>query len=212
MRADRDDRARAAFERDALPWLENVRRFAVSLCRDAVDADDLTQETYLRAWRSWHTFEEGTDCRRWLFTICRNVFRRELRRRNAAVSFADDARALAWAAGAADGDAIAAVSSAAPEDACARMDIGAAMDTALEMVPEPYRSTLVLVHLEDHSYEAAAAMLDIPIGTVRSRLFRARHIVQQHLLTVAQDAGLRLAGDGAPAGETEPAGPARRCA
>ena len=66
----------AAFERDALPWLDDVYRFALSLTREESDADDVVQETFLRAYRSWHTFIPGTDCRRWLFTICRNVFLR----------------------------------------------------------------------------------------------------------------------------------------
>src|SRR5690349_10809084 len=64
------------FERDALPWLDDVYRFALSLTRDEADAEDVVQETFLRAYRSWHTFIPGTDCRRWLFTICRNVFLR----------------------------------------------------------------------------------------------------------------------------------------
>ena len=64
----------AAFERDELPWLDDVYRFALSLTREESDADDVLQETFLRAYRSWHTFIPGTDCRRWLFTICRNEF------------------------------------------------------------------------------------------------------------------------------------------
>ena len=64
------------FEREALPWLDDVYRFARSMTHDEADADDLVQETYLRAYRAWDTFEPGSDCRRWLFTICRNVFLR----------------------------------------------------------------------------------------------------------------------------------------
>src|ERR1044071_4607853 len=70
----------AAFEREALPWLDDVYRFALSLTREESDADDVVQETFLRAYRSWHTFIPGTDCRRWLFTICRNVFLRSRER------------------------------------------------------------------------------------------------------------------------------------
>src|ERR1700733_7790431 len=65
-----------SFEREALPWLDDVYRFALSLTRNEADADDLVQETYLRASRSLHTFERGSDARRWLFTICRNAFLR----------------------------------------------------------------------------------------------------------------------------------------
>src|SRR5689334_24461253 len=64
------------FEREALPWLDDVYRFALSLARDECDAEDVVQDTFLRAYRSWHTYVPGTDCRRWLFTICRNAFLR----------------------------------------------------------------------------------------------------------------------------------------
>ncbi|MEP6992635.1 MAG: sigma factor, partial [bacterium] len=78
-----------AFEREALPWLDDVYRFALSLTRDEADADDVVQETYLRAYRSWHTFIPGTECRRWLFTICRNVFLRSRERQRPTVDLED---------------------------------------------------------------------------------------------------------------------------
>src|SRR5215469_540345 len=65
-----------SFEREALPWLDDVYRFALSLTRNEADADDIVQETFMRAYRSWHTFQKGSDARRWLFTICRNAFLR----------------------------------------------------------------------------------------------------------------------------------------
>src|SRR3954471_12074943 len=74
------ERRDAEFAREALPWIDDVYRFALSLTRDESDADDVVQETFLRAYRSWHTFIPGTDCRRWLFTICRNVFLRSRER------------------------------------------------------------------------------------------------------------------------------------
>jgi RNA polymerase sigma-70 factor (ECF subfamily) len=66
----------ASFERQALRWLDDVYRFAMTLTRHRPDAEDLVQETYLRAYRSWHTFRPGSDARRWLFTICKNCFLR----------------------------------------------------------------------------------------------------------------------------------------
>src|SRR3954463_3015528 len=77
------------FEREALPWIDDVYRFALSLTRDESDADDVVQETYLRAYRSWHTFIPGTECRRWLFTICRNVFLRSRERQRPTVDLED---------------------------------------------------------------------------------------------------------------------------
>src|SRR4051794_13845787 len=79
----------AEFAREALPWLDDVYRFALSLTRDEADADDVVQETFLRAYRSWHTFIPGTDCRRWLFTICRNVFLRSRERQRPTVDLED---------------------------------------------------------------------------------------------------------------------------
>src|SRR5262249_31666792 len=70
----------STFEREAIPWIDDVYRFALSLTRDEADADDVVQDTFLRAFRSWHTYLPGSDCRRWLFTICRNVFLRSRER------------------------------------------------------------------------------------------------------------------------------------
>ena len=77
------------FEGEALPWLDDVYRFALSLTHDSVDAEDVVQDTYLRAYKSWHTYVPGSDCRRWLFTICRNVFLRSLERRSPTVEIGD---------------------------------------------------------------------------------------------------------------------------
>lgn len=188
-RVEMDAEGQRAFAREALPWIENVRRFALSLCHDPADADDLVQDTYLRAFRSWHTFEAGTDCRRWLFTICRNVFRRRLRDRARAASL-QASEVLLSRAVENDVAVYTAAAAGAYDDVFTRMDVEAALRDALAVLPEPYRTTLILVHVEDRTYESAAELLGVPVGTVRSRLFRARRLVQQHLLTVARDAGV----------------------
>jgi len=191
--ADLSAEAQRTFHAEALSFIEHVRRFARSLCHNATDTDDLVQETYLRAYRSWYTFELGTDCRRWLFTICRNVYRRQMR----------DTRDMVGL------HALAASSSARPnanvfdlepadtaneyEDLITRMDVANALDSALPLVPEPYRSTLIIVLVQDQTYEAAAAQLDVPVGTVRSRLSRGRRLVQDFLTPVALDAGVSVA-------------------
>jgi RNA polymerase sigma-70 factor (ECF subfamily) len=177
---DRD----VAFERDALPWLDDVYRFALSLTRDESDADDVVQETFLRAYRSWHTFIPGTDCRRWLFTICRNVFLRSRERQRPTVDLEDGEQ-----------DAVAAESvyAAAREkgydDIYARLDLAPALRDALDELAEPFRSAVILVDVEDLTYESAAEVMGVPIGTVRSRLFRGRRLLQEKLLTVAEDLG-----------------------
>src|SRR5689334_15661158 len=79
----------ADFEEEALEFLPNVARYARLLTRDKADADDLTQETFLRAFEKWSTFRPGTDCRKWLFTICRNLYLRNRQRSKRFVSEED---------------------------------------------------------------------------------------------------------------------------
>lgn len=167
-----------SFESTALPWIEDVRRFARSLARDEADADDVVQDTFLRAHRSWHTFVPGTDCRRWLFTICRNAWLRQRERVRDTVALED-----------LGGDAASDPATwREPAEPTWRAELSWAITRALGRVPEPFRAVVTLVDLEDQPYEAAAATLGIPIGTVRSRLSRGRRIMQAHLLVHAVDA------------------------
>lgn len=171
-----------AFEREAIPWIDDVHRFALSLTRDESDADDVVQDTFLRAYRSWHTYMPGSDCRRWLFTICRNVFLRSRERTRPTVELE-----------APEVDAAVAGSlyhaSERVEDVLMRLDLAPAIAAALANVPEPFRSTLIMVDVEDQAYDAAAELLGVPIGTVRSRLFRGRRLMQDQLRDYALDAG-----------------------
>ena len=194
--SDRD----AAFERDVLALLPDVARFARSLTRDAANADDLVQETILQAYRGYHTFRPGSDVRRWLFTICRNAFLRTRAR---------DARLVETAHGEdAELEALAAVAGhvgARPQgegDLFDRIDVGPAITRALDELAEPFRIAVVLVDVEGQSYEEAAAIVGVPVGTIRSRLFRARRLLQQSLFTHARDAGF--------AGAVEPPGTSPR--
>lgn len=174
-----------SFEREALPWLDDVYRFALSLTRNEADADDIVQETYLRAYRSWHTFERGSDARRWLFTICRNAFLRTRERSRHQVDLEEgDVEALASQV------AESAASQADDDRLLTRLDLGPALSRAMERLAEPFRSTVTLVDVEDQSYEAASDILGVPIGTVRSRLFRGRRLLQQMLTEYARDAGI----------------------
>ncbi|MEP6692843.1 MAG: sigma-70 family RNA polymerase sigma factor [Gemmatimonadaceae bacterium] len=173
------------FEELALPCLPDVARFALSLTRDRADADDLVQETYLRAFRHWHTFVVGNAPRRWLFTICRNTFIRS-RRSPSRVIESDEG----------DVDAMPAVvaHAMAYRDGLGNLfdeiDVRPAIERAVDELPEPHRSVLVLVDVEGQSYDEAAAVLGVPIGTVRSRLFRARRAIQGALIEHARDAGI----------------------
>ena len=193
---DSDTEARtrnAGFEREALPWLDDVYRFAMSLTRNDADADDLVQDTFLRAYRSWHTFIPGSDCRRWLFTICRNAFLRSRERDHPQVSL-DDGGVEALAAVRLHGD----LARDGVADLLSRIDLGPALQQALDRLQEPFRSAVILVDVDDQSYDAASEILGVPIGTVRSRLFRGRRMLQETLVAYARDAGFTGGKAGAP--------------
>jgi RNA polymerase sigma-70 factor (ECF subfamily) len=179
----------AEFERVALPWMSDVYRFAFSLTRSESDAEDLVQETFLRAFRSWHTFQPGSDARRWLFTICRNAFLRSRERTRREVDLEDgDEEAYAIVARHAE------LLADGTDRILAQIDLRPALSAALEKLQEPFRSAVILVDVEDQSYDAAAEILGVPIGTVRSRLFRGRRQLQERLAAYAKDAGFAAAG------------------
>lgn len=179
--------ADARFEREALPWLDDVYRFARSMTRNEADADDVVQETFLRAYRSWHTFEAGSECRKWLFTICRNVFLRSRERERRRLDVGGDDASLETLAAV---RVSAAVREDGADDLFSHVDLGPALSRAIEDLPDVFRSTVVLVDVEGMAYDEAATVLAVPIGTIRSRLFRGRRLLQDALVVYARDAGL----------------------
>lgn len=179
------------FAAEALPNLEDVARFAYSLTRDQSDADDLVQETYLRAYRAWSSYEPGTDCRRWLFTICRNVYLRARERERRVVATEDPELESLAAAAIAD-----AADRSGYGELFSNVDLGPAIARAVADLPTAFREAVELVDVQDMTYERAAEILGVPIGTVRSRLFRGRRLLQESLINYARDAGLVVAGDG----------------
>ncbi len=178
----------ASFEKVALPLIPDVSRFAFSLTRDEDEADDLVQETFLRAFRAWHTFTPGTNARSWLFTICKNTFRRRFTREKARPDVEREAQG--------DDDALPIVLSHVNAeklglgDLFDRLDVQPALERGMRDLPELFREIVALVDLEGFSYHEAAEILEIPVGTVRSRLFRARRRLQEYLIDQAVDMGL----------------------
>jgi RNA polymerase sigma-70 factor (ECF subfamily) len=171
------------FEGVALPFLPNVARYAQLLTRDLSNAEDLTQETFLRAYQSWRTFRGG-DCRKWLFTICRNVYLRDRQRSRRFVAADDPAEELRVARALYDQAATAGL-----DDLFHRVDIGPAIQAGIARLLPEYREVLLLVDIEDKTYADAAAIVGAPVGTIRSRLFRARRLLQEMLIEHAQDLG-----------------------
>jgi RNA polymerase sigma-70 factor (ECF subfamily) len=173
------------FEDDALRCLDDVARFARSLSHAPDDADDLVQETYLRAFRSRHTWKDGSDMRRWLFTICKNVFLRSNERAKDQVSLDDDPTDETLAAVRYHNTLVA----SGEHRLFDSLSMADAIQVALATLAEPFRLAVVLVDMEGYGYEDAAAVLGVPVGTVRSRLFRARRLLQEQLVAHARDAG-----------------------
>src|SRR5687768_9900962 len=179
----------AEFSAAALPLLPTLTRFARALAGSDSEGDDIVQETYLRAYRYWHTFDKSTDCRRWLVSICRNALY-DMRRRDRLVDATDDAELESLAATRVHRAAVA----AGLGDMYARLDLGPAIAKALAALDSAFREVVVLSDVEGYAYEEIAVMLDIPIGTVRSRLYRARRQLQEALMVYALDAGYGVTG------------------
>jgi RNA polymerase sigma-70 factor, ECF subfamily len=181
------------FAETALPHLPALARVAMALTGNEADADDLVQETFLRAYKHWHTFERGSECRRWLSTICRNAFL-EQRRREARSVAVEDQELESLAAARLHNQARA----SGVDHMFSRLDLGPAISTAIAALEPPFRDVVVLADVEGFTYEEVAEALGIPVGTVRSRLYRARRQLQEALLKYAIDAGF-AAGRAAPA-------------
>jgi RNA polymerase sigma-70 factor (ECF subfamily) len=179
------DGRRAAFQAETLPHLDAVYRYAYALSRDRSEAEDLTQDTFLQALRHWDQFRPGTNARAWLFTICRNLFLRQRERRS---------REEPTEAAVLDGIAAAARAFAAPPDAGRALfdapELGDVIRRELDKLPAEYREVVELSDLQDQSYADIAQVLGVPLGTVKSRLFRGRRLLQEALVDYARDAGL----------------------
>ncbi len=186
--------SREGFAQEALPWLEAVYTYGLRLTRGDRDAaEDLMQETFLRAHRFWGTYERGTNMKAWLFTICRNTYlheqRRSRTRRETTMTDLDtspDTLALPPDLGAARTD---------PEREFFAGLIDEEVVKSIDALPGEYREVLVLSDLGDLTYSEISTVLGIPVGTVKSRLFRARRSLQQSLLEYAVRAGVVPEGD-----------------
>ena len=185
-RAGTSNRAkRESFEAEALPHLDAVYRFALRLSGSPDVAEDLVQDTFLRAYRSWDQYTPGTRCKSWLFTICRNVFLRlheRGRRHDEILSEAagQDARQVSG-----ENPVFAATPDLDPESRFFGGIVDQEVVQAIDELPEEYRVPLLLSDLEGLRYDEIAEVMDVPIGTVKSRLFRGRRRLQKRLYEYA---------------------------
>ncbi len=171
-----------SFEREALPHLDTLYRVALRLGGDESRAEDLVQETMLKAFRSWAQFRPGTNARAWLITILRNTFINEYRRQKREPVPVDIDIVEPYIARQGGGDAD-------PEGSFFSKIVDARVIAAVDGLPTEFREALVLSDMEGMSYAEIAESLQVPVGTVKSRLFRARRLLQKQLYDHAVEMG-----------------------
>jgi len=180
---------KAGFQEEALPHLDAVYRFAIRLAAGNADlAEDVVQDTFVRAYKSWHTYTPGTNCRSWLFTICRTTFlqhRQRSARRGVAASDAFTDGQIDDAHGA---EAIGPSPPKRPDEELFG-EIDPLVTRAIDALPDVFREAVVASDLHGFSYEEIGELLGVPIGTVRSRLHRGRRMLQEQLSEYAIEMG-----------------------
>jgi len=177
------------FEAEALRHLDALYRTALRMTRSEADAEDLVQETYIRAFRFRDQFTLGTNMKAWLFRILTNTFINTYRRKTAQPEVTDLDGIDEFSLYRRMADDRAASSSPDPEAELLKTVVDTEVTDALEELPERFRTT-VLLDVEGFSYKEIAEMLSIPIGTVMSRLHRGRKFLQKRLYDLARERGI----------------------
>jgi RNA polymerase sigma-70 factor, ECF subfamily len=180
----------ADFERDAMEYAPQLFTAAMRMARNAADAEDLVQETFLKAYRAYGTFEQGTNLKAWLYRILTNTYinkyRRDARRPHETdLGEVEDLYLYRRIGSEHSADAARSV-----EDLVLEGLVEADIKRAVEDLPETFRMPVLLADLEGFSYKEIAEILDIPIGTVMSRLHRGRKALQKALWEFARNRGL----------------------
>jgi len=181
------------FARDALAYVDSLYGTALRLTRRPADAEDLVQETYLKAFRASAQFERGTNLKAWLFTILHNTFR-NLRRHDVRSPVDVDSETVEHAA-----DLVA--QDQTPEQLLTRDTLDADLQAALDALPDAFRQAVWLRDVEEFSYAEIARIVGVPIGTVMSRISRGRKLLYERLAGTP----LRAARYGGQAREPRPA-------
>jgi RNA polymerase sigma-70 factor, ECF subfamily len=178
---------RKRFEDEALPHLDALYTMAIRLARNPDDANDLLQETVLRAYRFFHQFETGTNCRAWMLTILFNNFRngyRKYSREQPASSAEEFERKV-------EGESLRIDPAGSnPEALLSGHGMEGEVETALGGLPAEFREAIILVDVEELSYQEVPGVLNIPIGTVKSRVSRGRAILRDALANFAKERGI----------------------
>lgn len=167
------------FEREALIHLNSVYRLAISMTNNEEEAKDITQETMLKAFRFFHTFQEGTNCKAWLFKILINTLINKKRKKKIEHSFMEELDIT-------NSDATEIIEQSRyynePQDEIIKKLTHEDIMKIVEILPKDYRTAVILADIEGFSYREISEIMDCPIGTVMSRLFRGRKFVRTKII------------------------------
>ena len=186
--ASQPNETRRLFERDARPYLDTLYATALRLTRSPADAEDLVQDTLVRAYRFYDRFEPGTNFKAWLLRIQKNTFVNRYRRSVRERQVFDGAMAAPVGEGVMSRATMRALTS--PEDDAQRKLVAQEITRAFDDLSEEARTMVLLADVEELSYREIAEVVGCPIGTVMSRLHRARKVLQQSLQQHAEQLGI----------------------
>jgi RNA polymerase sigma-70 factor, ECF subfamily len=181
------------FEQAAMPYVDSLYNTAYRMTRNSEDAEDLVQETYLKAYKYYDKFEEGTNFKAWLFKIMKNTFINNYRKKQQAPPQSDFAEIEESFERVVQDDANQPARN--PEEELLSKVLDEDVQAALEQLPADYHMVLVLADLEGFSYKEIAEILEIPVGTVMSRLYRGRRLLEAALLEYAHSHGYLRQGE-----------------
>ena len=173
------------FERDAIPHMDSLYHFAFKMTGDSDDANDLVQETYLKAFRFWDKFEKGTNCKAWLFQILKNTYINTYRKQSKEPDKVDYEEIENFYEN---------IKPSSTDSAHLEKDIydnllDDELSEAIQSLPEDFRTVIILCDVEGYTYDEIADFIDCPVGTVRSRLHRARKMLFTKLHKYAKEKG-----------------------
>jgi RNA polymerase sigma-70 factor (ECF subfamily) len=191
---ERSEAGDEAFAAEALSYIDSLYGTAIRLTRRGADAEDLVQDTYLKAFRSSAQFQRGTNLKAWLFTILHNTFR-NMRRHEGRNPIDVDSEIVEQAAGSAAHEH-------SPEQLLTRASLDADLQAALDALPDAFRQAVWLRDVEELSYSDIAKVLGVPIGTVMSRISRGRRALYDRLAVQSDESveGRRRVAEGARRG------------
>jgi len=180
------------FETAAMPFVDSLYNTAYRMTRNAEDAEDLVQETYLKAYKYYDKFQEGTNFKAWLFKILKNTFINSYRKRQLEPLKSDFAEIEDAFESQVSDEVLDKVKD--PEQELLKDVLDEDVQQALEQLPDDYRMAVILADLEGFSYKEISDILDVPLGTVMSRLYRGRKMLEAEMLRYARDHGYLRSG------------------